>query len=106
MSYTVAMKVDRPQEFGPIVNAVSMPSMLLSGLMLPMALTPGRLDVLSHFMPIRSAVEAMRDAYVGHCATAHMLYGVLVAPGGARRDGRHTWLPQGGRVTTLTPWSI
>ncbi|MFF1354256.1 ABC transporter permease [Streptomyces sp. NPDC058297] len=79
MSYTVAMKVDRPQEFGPIVNAVSMPSMLLSGLMLPMALAPGWLDVLSHFMPIRYPVDAMRDAYVGHYATAHMLYGVLVA---------------------------
>ncbi|MFE4716895.1 ABC transporter permease [Streptomyces sp. NPDC056728] len=79
MSYTVAMKVDKPQEFGPVVNAVPMPSMLLSGLMLPMALAPGRLDVLSHFMPIRHAVDAMRDACVGHYATAHMPYGVLVA---------------------------
>ncbi|WP_369249226.1 ABC transporter permease [Streptomyces sp. R41] len=81
LSYTVAMKVDRPSEFGPIVNAVSMPSMLLSGLMLPMTLAPGWLDFLSHFMPLRYLVDAIRDAYVGQYATAAMLYGVLVALG-------------------------
>ncbi|HZF93017.1 ABC transporter permease [Streptomyces sp.] len=81
LSYAVAMKVRSPQEFGPLINAVSMPSMLLSGLMLPMSLGPAWLDVLSHFVPFRYLVDAMRDAYVGHYATAHMLYGVLVAVG-------------------------
>ncbi|MFJ3666425.1 ABC transporter permease [Streptomyces sp. NPDC090106] len=79
LSYALAMKVRTPQEFGPAVNAVSMPSMLLSGLMLPMTLGPGWLDALSHAMPFRYLVDAMRDAYVGRYATAHMLYGVLVA---------------------------
>ncbi len=81
LSYAMGMKVRTPQEFGPLINAVSMPSMLLSGLMLPMSLAPGWLDVLSHFVPFRYLVDAMRDAYVGHYATAHMLYGVLVAVG-------------------------
>ncbi|WP_327272884.1 ABC transporter permease [Streptomyces sp. NBC_01224] len=81
LSYAVALKVERPQEFGPIVNSVSMPSMLLSGLMLPMALAPGWLDVLSHFMPLRYPVDAIRDAYIGQYATASMLYGALVALG-------------------------
>lgn len=81
LSYAVAMKVRTPQEFGPLINAVSMPSMLLSGLMLPMTLAPTWLDVLSHFVPFRYLVDAMRDAYVGEYATAHMLYGVLVAVG-------------------------
>ncbi|MFF7641387.1 ABC transporter permease [Streptomyces canus] len=79
LSYALAMKVRTPQEFGPLVNAVSMPSMLLSGLMLPMTLGPAWLDVLSHLMPFRYLVDAMRDAYVGSYATDHMLYGVLVA---------------------------
>ncbi|WP_326664261.1 ABC transporter permease [Streptomyces canus] len=79
LSYALAMKVRTPQEFGPLVNAVSMPSMLLSGLMLPMTLGPAWLDVLSHFMPFRYLVDAMRDAYVGSYTTDHMLYGVLVA---------------------------
>ncbi|MFE9430275.1 ABC transporter permease [Streptomyces sp. NBC_01281] len=81
LSYALALKVSTPQEFGPTVNALTMPSMLLSGLMLPMALAPGWLDVLSHFMPFRYLVDAVRDAYVGSYATAHMLYGVLVAVG-------------------------
>ncbi|MGP2437162.1 ABC transporter permease [Streptomyces sp. JW3] len=79
LSYTLAMKVSSPQEFGPTVNALTMPSMLLSGLMLPMALGPAWLDVLSHLMPLRYLVDAVRDAYVGSYATAHMLYGALVA---------------------------
>lgn len=79
LSYVVAMKVNTPQEFGPLVNAMTMPSMLLSGMMLPMSLAPVWLDVLSHLMPFRYLVDAVRDAYVGSYTTAHMLYGVLVA---------------------------
>lgn len=81
LSYTLAMKVNTPQEFGPLVNAMTMPSMLLSGLMLPMSLAPAWLDVLSHVMPLRYLVDAVRDAYVGSYATGHMLRGVLVACG-------------------------
>ncbi|KUL25562.1 ABC transporter permease [Streptomyces regalis] len=78
LSYALAMKVRTPQEFGPAINAMTMPMMLLSGLMLPMTLGPRWLDVLSHFVPFRYLVDAVRDAYVGSYATAHMLYGVLV----------------------------
>ncbi|MGW3288467.1 ABC transporter permease [Streptomyces sp. NPDC001002] len=79
LSYAVAMRFSTPQEFGPLVNAVTMPSMLLSGLMLPMSLAPGWLDLLSHVMPLRYLVDAVRDAYVGSYTSAPMLYGVLVA---------------------------
>ncbi|MEU9090702.1 ABC transporter permease [Streptomyces sp. NPDC087901] len=81
LSYALAMKVDTPQAFGPVINSVTMPAMLLSGLMLPMTLGPRWLDVLSHFTPFRYLVDAVRDAYVGSYATAHMLYGVLAALG-------------------------
>ncbi|MFJ4981038.1 ABC transporter permease [Streptomyces coeruleorubidus] len=81
LSYALAMKLSTPQTFGPAINALTMPSMLLSGLMLPMTLGPAWLDVLSHLMPFRYLVDAVRDAYVGSYATAHMLYGVLVAAG-------------------------
>ncbi|MEU9394079.1 ABC transporter permease [Streptomyces sp. NPDC048324] len=81
LSYALAFKVRTPQEFGPMVNALTMPSMLLSGLMLPMTLAPAWLDVLSHFVPFRYLVDAVRDAYVGSYVTWHMAYGVLVALG-------------------------
>jgi ABC-2 type transport system permease protein len=83
LSYAVAMKVDTPQEFGPLVNAMTMPSMLLSGLMLPMTPAPAWLDVLLHLMPFRYLVDAVRDAYADSYTTVHMLYGVLVAVGSA-----------------------
>ncbi|TJZ46025.1 ABC transporter permease [Streptomyces piniterrae] len=79
LSYALALKVTTPQEFAPVINAVTMPSMLLSGLMLPMTLGPTWLDVLSHFMPFRYLVDAVRAAYVGSYASSAMLYGVLVA---------------------------
>ncbi|KMS83117.1 MULTISPECIES: ABC transporter permease [Streptomyces] len=78
LSYALGMKVRTPQEFGPLINMVSM---LLSGLMLPMTFAPAWLDVLSHFVPFRYLVDAVRDAYVGEYTSAHMLYGVLVAVG-------------------------
>ncbi|MFF7336553.1 ABC transporter permease [Streptomyces sp. NPDC008163] len=81
LSYALAMRVSTPQEFGPVINSLTMPAMLLSGLMLPMTLGPKWLDVLSHFTPFRYLVDAVRDAYAGSYATAHMLYGVLVALG-------------------------
>ncbi|MGV9251331.1 ABC transporter permease [Streptomyces sp. NPDC003697] len=78
LSYALAMRLRTPAEFGPTINALTMPSMLLSGLMLPMTLAPAWLDVLSHFVPFRYLVDAVRDAYVGSYATAHMLYGAVV----------------------------
>jgi ABC-type transport system involved in cytochrome c biogenesis ATPase subunit len=51
------------------------------GLMPPMTLAPRRLDVLSHVMPFRHLVDAVRDAYVGSYTTDHLLYGALVAVG-------------------------
>ncbi|MFD6290167.1 ABC transporter permease [Streptomyces sp. NPDC060205] len=81
LSYALAMRVSSPHTFGPTINALTMPSMLLSGLMLPMSLAPGWLDALSHVMPFRYLVDAMRDAYAGSYATASMAYGILVAVG-------------------------
>ncbi|KOT57723.1 MULTISPECIES: ABC transporter permease [Streptomyces] len=81
LSYALALKVTSPQEFGPVVNAATMPTMLLSGLMLPMALAPGWLDALSHVMPLRYLVDGVRAAYVGDYTAASVLYGALLAAG-------------------------
>ncbi|MEU5976164.1 ABC transporter permease [Streptomyces sp. NPDC047315] len=81
LSCALAVRLPLPQQFGPTVNAIVMPVMLLSGLMLPMALGPGWLDGLSHAMPLRHLVDAVRDAYVGRYATGSMLLGALVAVG-------------------------
>jgi ABC-2 type transport system permease protein len=79
LSYALALRASSPQEFGPVVNAVTMPSMLLSGLMLPMALAPGWLDLLSRLMPLRYLVDAVRSAYAGDYTSPDMLYGTVAA---------------------------
>ncbi|MFJ5711065.1 ABC transporter permease [Streptomyces sp. NPDC093105] len=79
LSYVLALKLPGPQEFGPAINTLAMPSMLLSGLMLPMALAPGWLDAVSRLIPFRYLVDAVREAYIGHYTTPAMLSGVLVA---------------------------
>ncbi|MHA4775104.1 ABC transporter permease [Streptomyces sp. MSC1_001] len=81
LSYALALKLRTPQEFGPAINTLAMPAMLLSGLMLPMTLAPGWLDALSRLVPFRYLVDAVREAYVGHYTTPTLLYGVLVALG-------------------------
>ncbi|MFE6785536.1 ABC transporter permease [Streptomyces sp. NPDC057680] len=81
LSYALALKLRTPQEFGPAINTLAMSAMLLSGLMLPMTLAPGWLDVLSRLMPFRHLVDAVREAYIGHYTTPTLLYGVLVALG-------------------------
>jgi len=53
----------------PVVNSVNLPVMLMSGILLPMSLAPGRLDGMSHAVPTRYVVESVRAAFVGHYGT-------------------------------------
>jgi ABC-2 type transport system permease protein len=97
LSYALAMRVDSPQEFAPVVNSVNLPVMLLSGILLPMSLAPGWLDGLSRANPLRYQVQAVRSAFVGDYGgtvgagvlTALALAAVSVALGVRlfRRDG-------------------
>jgi ABC-2 type transport system permease protein len=79
LSYAFAMRVATPQEFAPVINAVNLPAMLLSGILLPMALAPAWLDVISHFIPFRYLVEAVRAAFVGDYGDGSLALGALVA---------------------------
>jgi ABC-2 type transport system permease protein len=79
LSYALAMRVSTPQELAPVINALNMPAMLLSGLLLPMALAPAWLDVVSHFIPFRYLVDAVRAAFVGDYESSTVGIGALVA---------------------------
>lgn len=79
LSYAFAMRVNTPQEFAPVINSLNLPAMLLSGILLPMALAPTWLDVLSHFVPFRYLVEGTRAAFVGHYTDGSLGLGALAA---------------------------
>lgn len=79
LSYALAMRVDTPQEFAPVINAVNMPAMLLSGILLPMALAPTWLNWLSHIVPFRYIVDAERQVFLSHYLNSTVGIGAAVA---------------------------
>ncbi|AKG45536.1 multidrug abc transporter permease [Streptomyces xiamenensis] len=79
LSYALAMRVTTMQEFAPVINSVNLPMMLLSGILLPMALAPTWLNVISHFVPFRYLVEAVRAAFVGNYGDGTLLLGTGMA---------------------------
>ncbi|MEV0617406.1 ABC transporter permease [Nonomuraea sp. NPDC050404] len=81
LSYGLAMNIATPPEFAAIANTAGMPLMLLSGLLLPMSLAPGWLDVVSRVVPLRYTVDAVREAFLGHYANTTVALGVAVTLG-------------------------
>jgi ABC-2 type transport system permease protein len=79
LSYTAGLLIKREDAFAPLLSAVSVPLMLLSGVLLPMSLAPDWLNFVSHLNPFRYIVEAMRDVFRGDYATGEVLIGVVVA---------------------------
>ncbi|MGI5348761.1 ABC transporter permease [Streptomyces sp. CA-250714] len=79
LSYALAMRINSPQEFAPVISSLNMPAVLLSGILLPMSLAPGWLDALSRFVPFRYVVDAVRGAFAGNYADGSVLLGAAVA---------------------------
>ncbi len=63
LSYTIALLVRSEDALGPLVQAVALPLLLLSGVLLPMALAPDWLRTIATFNPLYHAVEAMRALF-------------------------------------------
>lgn len=81
LSYAFAMRVETMQEFAPVINSINLPAMLLSGILLPMALAPTWLDVISHFVPFRYLVDAVRAAVASDWGNSDLTIGAAVAVG-------------------------
>lgn len=79
LSYAAGLLTRSEDAFAPLLNMITVPLLLLSGILLPMSLAPRWLDVLSRFNPFRYIVEAMREAFLGRYASGEMFAGVAVA---------------------------
>ena len=66
--------------FAPIAHGVSLPVLLLSGTLLPMALAPLWLKAIAHCNPVYYVVEASRLLALGHFLTVEIAsaFGMLV----------------------------
>ncbi|MEV6235571.1 ABC transporter permease [Lentzea sp. NPDC051838] len=81
LSYTIGLATRSEESLAPLLNSVTVPLLLLSGILLPMSLAPPWLDVVSRLTPLRYVVDGIRDAFLGHYATGNVLTGFLVATG-------------------------
>ncbi len=78
MSYAAALKLKSEDAFAPLVNGVTMPLLLLSGILLPMALAPDWLRFLSTINPLTHVVDAARALFNGTWGDPEILIGVAM----------------------------
>jgi ABC-2 type transport system permease protein len=64
-SYAVALTLKSEDALAPLLNAVAIPVLLLSGILLPMALAPVWLRRLSDVNPLKHVVEGLRAMFRG-----------------------------------------
>jgi DNA-binding PadR family transcriptional regulator len=65
VSYAVALTLKSEDALAPLLNAVAMPVLLLSGILLPMTLAPGWLETLSDVNPLKHVVDGVRAFFRG-----------------------------------------
>jgi ABC-2 type transport system permease protein len=75
-SYSVALAVKSEDVLAPVINAVFLPVLLLSGILLPMTLAPRWLQWVAAFNPLSHAVDAMRSLFAGVIADGTVALGI------------------------------
>jgi ABC-2 type transport system permease protein len=65
VSYAVALTLKSEDALAPLLNAVAIPVLLLSGILLPMTLAPTWLRRLSDVNPLKHVVEGLRAMFRG-----------------------------------------
>jgi ABC-2 type transport system permease protein len=78
LSYTLAITLGSEDALAPTINAITLPLLLLSGVMLPMSMAPGWLQTLASFNPLYHAVVASRDLFNAAFGDGEILVGVVM----------------------------
>ena len=65
--------------FAPFIQSVTLPLLLLSGVLLPMSLAPGWLETLSEVNPLTHVVDASRAMFRGDFGDGDVLLGTGIA---------------------------
>lgn len=77
-SYSLALWVRSEDSLAPILTAVTLPLLLLSGVLLPLTLAPGWLRLIAAFNPLLYAVDAARAIFNDHITDPSVLKGVTI----------------------------
>ena len=94
LSYAVALALKSEDAFAPLIKGVTLPLLLLSGILLPMALAPEWLQTLSTLNPLTHAVDAARALFNGQWGDPEILIGTVRH----ERHGRHRRVGREPRV--------
>ena len=78
-SYSMGIILKDEDAFAPFIQGVSLPLLLLSGVLLPMTLAPTWLRGLSKVNPLTYVVDATRSLFVGHFSATNVTVGIIVA---------------------------
>ena len=78
ISYTLGLVLKSEDALAPLLNFVSLPLLLLSGILLPMALAPGWLQTLARLNPLSYAVDAARALFNGQFTDPVVVTGVVL----------------------------
>ncbi|MGF1472799.1 MAG: ABC transporter permease [Rubrobacteraceae bacterium] len=65
LSYALALVLKDENSFAPTINFFTLPLLLLSGILLPLTLAPGWMQLVAAVNPFAYVVESARDLFVG-----------------------------------------
>ena len=79
ISNAIGMATKSEDALAPLVNALALPILLLSGILLPMSLAPQWLQIVSDFNPFKHIVEALRAVFRSDFSNPIVPIGLLLA---------------------------
>lgn len=79
ISNAIGLATKSEDALAPLVNALALPILLLSGILLPMTLAPAWLQIASDFNPFKHIVDALRAVFRGEMTTPIVLVGMALA---------------------------
>lgn len=79
LSYAGALVLKSEDAFAPLINAIALPLLLLSGILLPMSLAPDWLKFLSSINPLTHAVDAARALFNAEWGNPDIAVGVAIS---------------------------
>jgi len=78
-SYAMGLILKDEDAFAPFIQGVSLPLLLLSGVLLPMSLAPGWLATASKVNPLTHIVDGTRSLFRGDFGNGNVLLGAGIA---------------------------
>jgi ABC-2 type transport system permease protein len=78
VSYALGLALKTEDALAPLLNAVVLPALLLSGILLPMSLAPTWLQHIADANPLSHVVDASRELFNGDLWSGVVLRGTIV----------------------------